>query len=178
MGKQQQFCSLQQMEEFVTPTTTLPPGKRARTVEEKEQRRIERIIRNRKSAKESRKRKREELSMLAVENVALKETNELLRKQIEELQEEMKSVKSLLNIPPVDTESLALIESLAKETSAAHPARMLFSLQCQLFQNSTLPASISLLLTIFQCSMQQILRIQGSNTLIGTQSLECDLWRA
>lgn len=48
------------------PTTTLPPRKRAKTDDEKEQRRIERIKRNRAAAHNSRERKRQETETLAV----------------------------------------------------------------------------------------------------------------
>ncbi|TKA63929.1 hypothetical protein B0A55_10305 [Friedmanniomyces simplex] len=48
------------------PTTTLPPRKRAKTNDEKEQRRIERIKRNRAAAHNSRERKRQETETLAV----------------------------------------------------------------------------------------------------------------
>lgn len=44
--------------------STLPPRKRARTKEEKEQRRIERIIRNRRSAHQSREKKRLQMKFL------------------------------------------------------------------------------------------------------------------
>ncbi|KAK3073612.1 transcription factor that binds to CRE motif [Teratosphaeriaceae sp. CCFEE 6253] len=48
------------------PTTALPPRKRAKTDDEKEQRRIERIKRNRAAAHNSRERKRQETETLAV----------------------------------------------------------------------------------------------------------------
>ncbi|KAK4956818.1 transcription factor that binds to CRE motif [Elasticomyces elasticus] len=48
------------------PTTALPPRKRAKTDDEKEQRRIERIKRNRAAAHNSRERKRQETEGLAV----------------------------------------------------------------------------------------------------------------
>ena len=48
------------------PKTTLPPRKRAKTDDEKEQRRIERIKRNRAAAHNSRERKRQEAEVLAV----------------------------------------------------------------------------------------------------------------
>jgi transcriptional activator HAC1 len=44
--------------------TTLPPRKRAKTKEEKEQRRIERILRNRKAAHASREKKRKHVEFL------------------------------------------------------------------------------------------------------------------
>ncbi|KAH9840366.1 basic region leucin zipper [Teratosphaeria destructans] len=48
------------------PKTTLPPRKRAKTEDEKEQRRIERIKRNRAAAHNSRERKRQETERYAV----------------------------------------------------------------------------------------------------------------
>ena len=48
------------------PSTNLPPRKRAKTDDEKEQRRIERIKRNRAAAHNSRERKRQETETLAV----------------------------------------------------------------------------------------------------------------
>ena len=53
-------------QELPEPKTTLPPRKRAKTDDEKEQRRIERIKRNRAAAHNSRERKRQETEVLAV----------------------------------------------------------------------------------------------------------------
>ena len=53
-------------QELPEPTTNLPPRKRAKTDDEKEQRRIERIKRNRAAAHNSRERKRQETDRLAV----------------------------------------------------------------------------------------------------------------
>ncbi|KAF2487792.1 hypothetical protein BDY17DRAFT_289697, partial [Neohortaea acidophila] len=53
-------------QELPEPKTTLPPRKRAKTDDEKEQRRIERIKRNRAAAHNSRERKRQETDHLAV----------------------------------------------------------------------------------------------------------------
>ena len=53
-------------QELPDPITTLPPRKRAKTDDEKEQRRIERIKRNRAAAHNSRERKRQETETLAV----------------------------------------------------------------------------------------------------------------
>jgi len=49
------------------PKTTLPPRKRAKTEDEKEQRRIERVKRNRLAAHNSRERKRQEYEILQAE---------------------------------------------------------------------------------------------------------------
>ena len=53
-------------QELPDPKTNLPPRKRAKTDDEKEQRRIERIKRNRAAAHNSRERKRQETDVLAV----------------------------------------------------------------------------------------------------------------
>lgn len=54
-------------QELPEPKTSLPPRKRAKTDDEKEQRRIERIKRNRAAAHNSRERKRQEAETLAVQ---------------------------------------------------------------------------------------------------------------
>ena len=46
------------------PKTNLPPRKRAKTEDEKEQRRVERVLRNRRAAQSSRERKRQEVEAL------------------------------------------------------------------------------------------------------------------
>ncbi|KAB5559682.1 basic region leucine zipper [Coniochaeta sp. 2T2.1] len=57
------------------PKTNLPPRKRAKTEDEKEQRRVERVLRNRRAAQSSRERKRQEVE-------ALEKTNQELRDQL------------------------------------------------------------------------------------------------
>ncbi|KAK3342109.1 hypothetical protein B0T25DRAFT_511663 [Lasiosphaeria hispida] len=58
------------------PKTNLPPRKRAKTEDEKEQRRVERVLRNRRAAQSSRERKRQEVEGLERRN---KELENLLR---------------------------------------------------------------------------------------------------
>ncbi|KAK1758126.1 hypothetical protein QBC47DRAFT_440624 [Echria macrotheca] len=58
------------------PKTNLPPRKRAKTEDEKEQRRVERVLRNRRAAQSSRERKRQEVECLEKRN---KELEALLR---------------------------------------------------------------------------------------------------
>ncbi|KAK4224920.1 hypothetical protein QBC38DRAFT_484349 [Podospora fimiseda] len=50
------------------PKTNLPPRKRAKTEDEKEQRRVERVLRNRRAAQSSRERKRLEVEALEKRN--------------------------------------------------------------------------------------------------------------
>ncbi|PNS15813.1 Transcriptional activator hacA [Sphaceloma murrayae] len=68
-------------QELPEPKTSLPPRKRAKTEDEKEQRRIERIKRNRAAAHNSRERKRQEAEHLAHANDALiQKINDLQRR--------------------------------------------------------------------------------------------------
>ncbi|KAK1252304.1 hypothetical protein MKX08_003491 [Trichoderma sp. CBMAI-0020] len=53
------------------PKTNLPPRKRAKTEDEKEQRRVERVLRNRRAAQSSRERKRLEVEALEKRNQEL-----------------------------------------------------------------------------------------------------------
>ncbi|KAI1343257.1 hypothetical protein F5Y15DRAFT_229039 [Xylariaceae sp. FL0016] len=53
------------------PKTNLPPRKRAKTEDEKEQRRVERVLRNRRAAQSSRERKRQEVEALEKRNADL-----------------------------------------------------------------------------------------------------------
>jgi hypothetical protein len=55
------------------PKTNLPPRKRAKTADEKEQRRIERVKRNRLAAHNSRERKRQEVDLLQAKTSALEQ---------------------------------------------------------------------------------------------------------
>ncbi|KAM5347176.1 hypothetical protein ACJ41O_010181 [Fusarium nematophilum] len=56
------------------PKTNLPPRKRAKTEDEKEQRRVERVLRNRRAAQSSRERKRLEVEALETRNKELELT--------------------------------------------------------------------------------------------------------
>ena len=60
-------------QELPEPKTNLPPRKRAKTEDEKEQRRIERVKRNRLAAHNSRERKRHEVELLQVEKDELEQ---------------------------------------------------------------------------------------------------------
>ncbi|KAG0633776.1 hypothetical protein HOY80DRAFT_587165 [Tuber brumale] len=62
-------------QELPIPTTNLPPRKRAKTAEEKEQRRIERVLRNRVAAQSSRERKEKQVEALKEEIAKMAERN-------------------------------------------------------------------------------------------------------
>ena len=110
-------------QQLPTPTTNLPPRydslracskiltltihrKRAKTEAEKEQRRIERVIRNRLAAHSSRERKRKEVEYLEDEKSTIESENQRLKQQLailasknRELQEENISLKAELGRP-------------------------------------------------------------------------------
>jgi len=65
-------------QQLPTPTTNLPPRKRAKTAEEKEQRRVERVLRNRAAAQKSREVKKQQLEAIEQERDVLKRENEVL----------------------------------------------------------------------------------------------------
>ncbi|KAL8889790.1 MAG: hypothetical protein Q9215_002978 [Flavoplaca cf. flavocitrina] len=69
-------------QELPTPKTNLPPRKRAKTEDEKEQRRIERVLRNRQAAQSSRERKRQEVEKLEGEKHSIEEQNDMLRQRL------------------------------------------------------------------------------------------------
>lgn len=72
-------------QELPEPKTALPPRKRAKTDDEKEQRRIERIKRNRAAAHNSRERKRQEAENLAVHLARANATLDAYRRHFGEL---------------------------------------------------------------------------------------------
>jgi transcriptional activator HAC1 len=77
------------------PKTNLPPRKRAKTADEKEQRRIERVKRNRLAAHNSRERKRQEVDTLQAEKEALEQ-------RVKDMETELFQYRQLLptaNIP-------------------------------------------------------------------------------
>lgn len=67
--------------------SSLPPRKRAKTQEEKEQRRVERILRNRRAAHASREKKRKHVEYLESYVLALEKNNQALASNLEKLQD-------------------------------------------------------------------------------------------
>ncbi|KAE8454548.1 hypothetical protein EG329_000171 [Mollisiaceae sp. DMI_Dod_QoI] len=68
------------------PKTNLPPRKRAKTEDEKEQRRVERVLRNRRAAQSSRERKRQEVEKLEAEKLAVERRARELESRLEEME--------------------------------------------------------------------------------------------
>ncbi|KAI4156560.1 MAG: hypothetical protein LQ340_000168 [Diploschistes diacapsis] len=86
--------------------------KRAKTEAEKEQRRIERVIRNRLAAHSSRERKRKEVECLEDQKGVVEEENQRLKQQLailasknRELQEENISLRAKLGLSPKEPET-------------------------------------------------------------------------
>ncbi|KAF2473231.1 uncharacterized protein BDR25DRAFT_218046 [Lindgomyces ingoldianus] len=77
------------------PKTSLPPRKRAKTEDEKEQRRIERVKRNRLAAHNSRERKRQEVELLLDEKKSLEQELAVAREAMRKMAAELRSFKEL-----------------------------------------------------------------------------------
>ncbi|KAL4911763.1 hypothetical protein BDW62DRAFT_196262 [Aspergillus aurantiobrunneus] len=75
-------------QELPVPKTNLPPRKRAKTDDEKEQRRIERVLRNRAAAQTSRERKRLEMEKLENEKIDMEQQNQLLLQRLAQMEAE------------------------------------------------------------------------------------------
>ncbi|WPK26427.1 hypothetical protein PUMCH_003781 [Australozyma saopauloensis] len=86
--------------------STLPPRKRAKTQEEKEQRRMERILRNRRAAHASREKKRRHVERLEAYVLALEKNNSILQSNVSKLS--VGASETLLNTleQPQDTTEL------------------------------------------------------------------------
>ncbi|KAJ5981550.1 Basic leucine zipper [Penicillium canescens] len=77
-------------QELPTPKTNLPPrtSKRAKTDDEKEQRRIERVLRNRATAQTSRERKILEMEKLETEKIRMEQQNQFLIQRLSQMETE------------------------------------------------------------------------------------------
>jgi len=84
-------------QELPVPKTCLPPRKRAKTEDEKEQRRIERVLRNRAAAQSSRERKRQEVEKLEGEKKLVEEENHALRQQVVNAHDENYKLQQTVN---------------------------------------------------------------------------------
>ncbi|EPS38371.1 hypothetical protein H072_7878 [Dactylellina haptotyla CBS 200.50] len=80
-------------QELPTPTTNLPPRKRAKTEAEKEQRRIERVLRNRAAAHSSRERKRAEQEALEKRKKEIEVENQEMKSRIATLDQEFSDLQ-------------------------------------------------------------------------------------
>lgn len=78
------------------PKTNLPPRKRAKTEDEKEQRRVERVLRNRRAAQSSRERKRQEVEALEAEKQQIERKNQDLEMRLAHMQEQNMALQQQL----------------------------------------------------------------------------------
>ncbi|KAH6073949.1 hypothetical protein HBI67_060560 [Parastagonospora nodorum] len=76
------------------PKTSLPPRKRAKTEDEKEQRRIERVKRNRLAAHNSRERKRQEYEVLQAEKDQMEADLKSYKERMAQMEAELKFYRS------------------------------------------------------------------------------------
>lgn len=92
------------------PKTSLPPRKRAKTADEKEQRRIERVKRNRLAAHNSRERKRQETENLQGINDALERRVKALEEQNKKMAAELRTYRHIVgSVAPPSLESFDFI---------------------------------------------------------------------
>lgn len=114
------------------PKTNLPPRKRAKTEDEKEQRRVERVLRNRRAAQSSRERKRQEVEALEKRN---QELEALLNQQVKKsalLAEELSHLRRQSGVPPSSSPMLDLEDPItlsqplfpASEVAETKPSMM------------------------------------------------------
>ncbi|OBR08915.1 Transcriptional activator hac1 [Colletotrichum higginsianum IMI 349063] len=102
------------------PKTNLPPRKRAKTEDEKEQRRVERVLRNRRAAQSSRERKRLEVEALERRNKELESALQNVTKANQLLVEELNKfrrdsgmlTRSSSPLDPLHTNSVTLSQEL------------------------------------------------------------------
>jgi len=108
------------------PKTSLPPRKRAKTEDEKEQRRIERVKRNRLAAHNSRERKRQETEHLQQQKDALENEMSLLRAKaarVDQLEAELKYWHQKYPGEKADTTDLAF--SFSETADTMNPSQTL-----------------------------------------------------
>jgi len=80
-------------QQLPVPTTNLPPRKRAKTDAEKEQRRVERVLRNRLAAQTSRERKRKEMELLEERKMSVEKENQDLKSEVIKLRQDNQSLQ-------------------------------------------------------------------------------------
>ncbi|KAI9659941.1 MAG: transcription factor that binds to CRE motif [Bathelium mastoideum] len=83
------------------PKTNLPPRKRAKTEDEKEQRRIERVKRNRLAAHNSRERKRAEVDQLTTEKQCLEAQLQSMQARMNEMHAQLLRYQKLYPQVPI-----------------------------------------------------------------------------
>ncbi|KAI9795608.1 MAG: hypothetical protein M1833_006929 [Piccolia ochrophora] len=108
-------------QELPTPKTNLPPRKRAKTEDEKEQRRIERVLRNRAAAQSSRERKRKEVEGLEEEKQHIVRQNSMLAGRLREV--EMENHKLSETIAKMAAEMTVFRKVMNGDLSTPHTSK-------------------------------------------------------
>ncbi|KAK1968642.1 transcriptional activator hac1 [Colletotrichum sublineola] len=112
------------------PKTNLPPRKRAKTEDEKEQRRVERVLRNRRAAQSSRERKRLEVEALERRNKELESALQNVTKANQLLVEELNKfrrdsgmlTRSSSPLDTLNTNSVTLSQELFSSQDGHQPS--------------------------------------------------------
>lgn len=139
------------------PKTNLPPRKRAKTEDEKEQRRVERVLRNRRAAQSSRERKRLEVEALERRNKELESALQNVTKANQLLVEELNKfrrdsgmlTRSSSPLDPLNSNSVTLSQELfssqdGHQPSVAETKSLVDNLMTSSQSNATVnPASLS-----------------------------------
>lgn len=109
------------------PKTNLPPRKRAKTDDEKEQRRVERVLRNRRAAQTSRERKRMEVEALEAEKMAIERKNKDLEMRLAEA--EARNVALEQRLLALSNASTPYSDKSSPQAATTHspPRQMTFS---------------------------------------------------
>jgi transcriptional activator HAC1 len=99
------------------PKTNLPPRKRAKTEDEKEQRRVERVLRNRRAAQSSRERKRQEVEALEKRNQELEQAVRAAEQANAKLMMELEQIRrsGAVSYSPSVLDSFRVNPSLSQE---------------------------------------------------------------
>ncbi|KAH7200352.1 hypothetical protein DER44DRAFT_673023 [Fusarium oxysporum] len=85
-------------------STNSPRRKRAKTADEKEQRRVERVLRNRRAAQSSRERKRQEVEQLEKRNKDLEAAIQQAEQMNARLMDELAQMRKANGLPPLSQE--------------------------------------------------------------------------
>jgi transcriptional activator HAC1 len=99
------------------PKPNLPPRKRAKTEDEKEQRRVERVLRNRRAAQSSRERKRQEVEALEKRNQELEQAVRAAEQANAKLMMELEQIRrsGAVSYSPSVLDSFRVNPSLSQE---------------------------------------------------------------
>ncbi|KAG5744476.1 hypothetical protein H9Q72_003117 [Fusarium xylarioides] len=140
------------------PKTNLPPRKRAKTADEKEQRRVERVLRNRRAAQSSRERKRQEVEQLEKRNKDLEAAIQQAEQMNARLMDELAQMRKANGLPPLSQE-------LFSPQTTHQPAETMVS------PNATVdPAALSPCLSPVPEESEEILQQEPAKETIMEQS--------